>query len=66
MVQTKKNQKPNFTATDTKADFVNSLLKKAAEKEPPAEPEKPMHDPKEIEKLVNELKAKAAANYKAK
>ncbi|MGC8885226.1 MAG: hypothetical protein ACP5IJ_00580 [Candidatus Nanoarchaeia archaeon] len=49
------------------AAVVDCLLKKAMEKEPPTEPEKPTkQDPKEIEKLVNELKAKAAAGFKVK
>jgi|GEM_PF-6531923 len=43
----------------SKDDFLQMMLKKAYTKEEPTAPEQlPKIDPKEIEKLVNELKAK--------
>ncbi|MEM2954377.1 MAG: hypothetical protein QW625_00265 [Candidatus Nanoarchaeia archaeon] len=44
------------------AAIVESLLKKAQEKEAPTEPERPSNqDPKQIEELVKQLKAQTAA-----
>ena len=41
-------------------DFLQMMLKKAYSKDEPATPNNTKLDPKEIEKLVNDLKAKKA------
>lgn len=49
------------------AAIVESLLKKAQEKEAPTEPEKPSaQDPKQIEELVKQLKAQSVVKKNKK